>query len=52
MRSDLVVYVIAGIFLILLIVLPCWLWHRGQTTSAVPKRTRAKREPQPSPVTL
>ena len=52
MRSDLVVYVIAGIFLILLIVLPCWLWHRGQPTPAVPKRTRAKREPQPSPVTL
>jgi IS1 family transposase len=47
MRSDLVVYVIAGIFLILLIVLPRWLWHRGQTTPAVPKRPRAKREPQP-----
>jgi IS1 family transposase/transposase-like protein len=47
MRCDLVVYVVVGIFLILLILLPRWLWRRGPRAPTLPKRTRAKREPQP-----
>ena len=31
MRSDLVVYLVVRIFLILLILLPRWLWRRGPT---------------------
>jgi IS1 family transposase len=47
MRSDLVVYVVVGIFLILLLLLPRWLWRRGQRAPTLPKRTRGKREPKP-----
>jgi hypothetical protein len=47
MRSDLVVSVVVGIFLILLILLPRWLWRRGQRAPTLPTRSRAKREPQP-----
>ena len=47
MRSDLVVYVVVGIFVILLILLPRWLWRRGQRVPTPSKRTRAKREPKP-----
>jgi IS1 family transposase len=47
MRSDLVVYVVVGIFFILLILLSRWLWRRGQSAPTLLKRTRAKREPQP-----
>jgi len=47
MRSDLVVYVVVGIFFILLILLPRWLWRRGQSAPTLLKRTRATREPKP-----
>ena len=47
MRSDLVAYLVVGLVLILLILLPCWLWRRGQTAPTVPKRARVKREPKP-----
>jgi IS1 family transposase len=47
MRSDLVVYVVVGIFFILLLLLPRWLWRRGQRAPTLPKRTRATREPKP-----
>jgi IS1 family transposase/transposase-like protein len=47
MRSDLVVYLVVGMVLILLMLLPRWLWRRGQTAPTVPKRTRAKQEPKP-----
>ncbi len=47
MRSDLAVSLVVGMVLILLILLPRWLWRRGQRASTVPKRTRAKREPKP-----
>jgi hypothetical protein len=46
MRSDLVTYLAVGVPLILLIFLPRWLWHRGQTAPPVPKRTQVKREPK------
>ncbi len=47
MRSDLVVSLVVGMVLIVLLLLPCWLWRRSQTAPIVPKRTRVKREPQP-----
>ena len=47
MRSDQVVCLVVGMVLILLILLPCGLWRRGQTAPTVPKRTRTQREPQP-----
>jgi IS1 family transposase len=47
MRSDLVVYIVVGIVLILLILLPRWLCRRGPRALTLPKRTRAKREPKP-----
>jgi IS1 family transposase/transposase-like protein len=47
MRSDLVVYLVAGVFLLLLVLLPYWLWRRRQSTPATPKPTRTKREPKP-----
>ena len=46
MRSDLVVYLIAGVIL-LLVLLPHWRWRRCKTTPATPKPTRPKREPKP-----
>jgi IS1 family transposase/transposase-like protein len=47
MQSDLVVYLVAGVFLILLVLLSRWLWHRGQTTVAPPKPSRPLGEPKP-----
>jgi hypothetical protein len=47
MQSNPIVYLVVGLVLILLMVLPRWLWRRGQTAPTVPKRTRAKREPKP-----
>jgi IS1 family transposase/transposase-like protein len=47
MRSDLVVYLVVGVLLILLILLPHWLWHRRKTTPTTPKPIRTKREPKP-----
>jgi hypothetical protein len=32
MRSDLVVSLVAGVFLILLVLLPYWLWRRRQSS--------------------
>ena len=47
MRSDLLVYLVAGVFLLLLVLLPQWLWRRRQSPPAPPKPTRTKREPKP-----
>jgi hypothetical protein len=47
MQSDLVVYLVAGFLLILLFLLPCWFWHRGQTRPAATKPPRTTREPKP-----
>jgi hypothetical protein len=47
MRSNLVISLVVGIVLILLILLPRWLWRCGQTAPTVLKRTQAKREPKP-----
>ncbi len=47
MQSDPSVYLVVGMVLILLILLPRWLWRGGQTVPIAPKRTRAKRQPQP-----
>src|SRR5262245_61236740 len=47
MRSDLAVYLIGGVFLILLLRLPHWLWRIGKITPAVPKPPRRKRVPKP-----
>ncbi len=47
MQSDLVLYLAAGVLLILLLLLPCWLWRRSKTAPEPPKSTRRKREPKP-----
>ena len=47
MRSDPVVSLIVGMVLILLILLPRWLWRHGHTAPTVPTRTRATREAKP-----
>jgi hypothetical protein len=47
LRSDLAVYLVAGVFLILLVLLPHWLRRRRQPTPATTKPTRTKREPKP-----
>ena len=47
MRSDLLVSLVAGVFLLLLVLLPQWLWRRRQSPPATPKPTRTKREPKP-----
>jgi IS1 family transposase len=47
MHFDLVVYLVAGVFLFLLVLLPHWRWRRRQSTPAIPKPTRGKREPKP-----
>jgi IS1 family transposase/transposase-like protein len=46
-QSDRAVYLVAGVFLILLVLLTRWLWHRGKTTAATPKPSRPKGEPKP-----
>ena len=47
MRSDLAFYLVAGVLLTLLFVLPRWLWHVGKIAPVAPKSARAKREPKP-----
>jgi hypothetical protein len=47
MRSDLGVSLVAGGFLILLVLLPRWLWPRAKTVPMPPKPPRPKRAPKP-----
>ena len=47
MRSDLVLYLVTGAFLILLILLTHWRWDRSKVAPARPKPTRRQREPKP-----
>jgi hypothetical protein len=47
MRSDLVLYLLTGLFLILLALLTRWRWHRSKTTPATSQPTQRKREPKP-----
>jgi hypothetical protein len=47
MRSDLVLYLLTGLFLILLALLTRWRWHRSKTTPATSQPTQRKRAPQP-----
>jgi transposase-like protein len=47
MRSDLALYLVTGVFLILLVLLTHWRWSRSRTAPATPKLTRRKREPKP-----
>ena len=47
MRSDLTLYLVTGIFLILLVVLTHWCWSRSKMALTTPKPTRRKREPKP-----
>jgi transposase-like protein/IS1 family transposase len=44
-QSDLVFYVVTGVFLLLLLLLTRWRWRRRQTATATPPRP--KREPKP-----
>ena len=46
MRSDLAVYLVTGVFLFWLVLLPHWRWRRCQSTPVTPKSTRGKREPK------
>jgi IS1 family transposase/transposase-like protein len=47
MQSDLALYLVIGIFLILLALLIRWRWHRRKTTPATSKLPQRKREPKP-----
>jgi len=47
MRSDLAFYLVAGVFLILLLILLRCLWRMGKTAPVAPKPARAKRDPKP-----
>src|SRR5882724_10195052 len=47
MRSDLALYLVTGVCLILLVLLTHWCWSRSTTAPATPKPTRRKREPNP-----
>jgi hypothetical protein len=47
MQSDLALYLVTGIFLILLALLICWRWHHSKTTPATSKPPQRKREPKP-----
>ncbi len=47
MQFDLTFYLIAGLLLILLVLLPRWLWRHGKTAPATTQPTRTKREPKP-----
>jgi hypothetical protein len=47
MRSDPALYLVTGVFLILLVLLTHWRWRRSRTAPATPKPTRHKREPKP-----
>ena len=46
MRSNLAVYLVTGVFLFWLVLLPHWRWRRCQSTPVTPKSTRGKREPK------
>jgi transposase-like protein/IS1 family transposase len=47
MRSDLALYLVTGVFLILLVLLTHWCWSCSTTAPATPKLTRRQREPKP-----
>jgi hypothetical protein len=47
MRSDLAVSLVVGVLLILLVLLPRWLWRHGKVALAPTKPTRAQRQPKP-----
>jgi IS1 family transposase/transposase-like protein len=47
MRSDLALYLVTSVFLILLVLLTHWRWSRSKTAPATPKPTWRKREPKP-----
>jgi IS1 family transposase len=47
MRSDLALYFVTGVFLILLVLLTPWPWRCSRTTPATPKPTLREREPKP-----
>jgi IS1 family transposase/transposase-like protein len=47
MRSDLALYLITGVCLILLVLLTHWRWRCSKTVPATLKPTRRKREPNP-----
>jgi len=47
MRFDLTLYLVTGVFLILLVLLTHWRWRCSRTAPATPKPTRRKREPKP-----
>lgn len=46
-RSDLAFSLVAGVLLIMLVLLPRWLWRRGKSTPAATKPPRRTREPKP-----
>jgi IS1 family transposase len=47
MRSDLALYLVTGLCLLLLVLLTHWHWRRCKAVPATPKPTRGKREPKP-----
>lgn len=47
MQSDLTVSLVAGVFLILLVLWTRWLWHHVKTAPATPKPSRPQYEPKP-----
>jgi transposase-like protein len=47
MRPDLALYLVTGVFFILLVLLTHWRWSRSTTAPATPKPTRRKRDPKP-----
>jgi hypothetical protein len=46
MGFDLILYLVTGLFLILLVVLTHWRWRRSKTVPPPPKLTRRQREPK------
>jgi IS1 family transposase/transposase-like protein len=46
MRSDLALYLLTGVCLILLLLLTHWRWRRSNAAAATPKLIRRKREPK------
>jgi hypothetical protein len=46
-QSDLAVSLVAGVFLLLLVLWTCWLWPRVQTAPATPKPSRPPYAPKP-----
>src|SRR5215475_3807287 len=47
MPSDLALYLVTSIFLILLALLIRWRWHRSKTAPATSKPSQRQREPKP-----